>query len=182
MDNIIFEDPSKQRPRLKRGSQVQPVEVMPDQNGPTYGEQQRGLPSPGLGACVVNLGGLGGLSGESSAPSLIIPFSWPLQESDHKQEAVPPVSMVIKAARPSKLLTGWISTLLVPRHLLWANLVRWRTMIGTLSMRPALISGIVCFRPPNPKSRRMVRIGLYSKVKCLNIRLTGLPRVVGLHD
>jgi len=124
MDNIIFEDPSKQRPRLKRGSQVQPVEVMPDQNGPTYGEQQRGLPSPGLGAFVVSLGGLGGLSGESSAPSLIIPFSGPLQESDRKQEAVPHMSIVIKAVRPSTLLTGRISTLLVPRHLPWANLVR----------------------------------------------------------
>lgn len=48
MDNVIFEDPSKQRLRLERPLQVLPVEVMPNQHDATYGEQQNCAPSQSL--------------------------------------------------------------------------------------------------------------------------------------
>lgn len=45
MDNVIFEDPSKQRSRAKRPSHVQAIQVTPDQNAPTDGQQQIGVPN-----------------------------------------------------------------------------------------------------------------------------------------
>lgn len=66
MDNVIFEDPSKQRLRLKRPLQVLPIEVTPNQNDPIHIEQHRCLPSQILSASDLNLGGSGRSFGESN--------------------------------------------------------------------------------------------------------------------
>jgi hypothetical protein len=84
MDNVIFEDPSKQLPRLKRPLHVQPIEVTPNQNDPTHVEQQRCIPSRRLGASDLDFGVSGRSSGESSIPSFIVASRWPVQESDQK--------------------------------------------------------------------------------------------------
>jgi hypothetical protein len=152
MDNVIFEDPSKQRPRLNRPRQVQPIEVTPNQADPTHGEQQRCVPR--LGASDLDLGGSGMSSGESSIHPLLSPQAGFCRSLTRKQKTLPTMSIAINAATSTALLTGPISTLLVSRHLPRSNSFRCPKMIATLSTRADLVSGIVCFHPPSPKGPR----------------------------
>jgi hypothetical protein len=154
MDNVIFEDPSKRHPRLKRPSQVQPIEVTPNQNDPARREQQRCVPSQRLGASDLDLGVSGRSSGESGIRLLLSPQAGLCRSLTKKQKPLPTVSMAIKAARSTALPTGRISTLLVSRHLLCSNSFRCPKMIATLSTRVVLVSRIVCFHLPSQKAPR----------------------------
>jgi hypothetical protein len=154
MDNVIFEDPSKQRPRLKRPSQVQPIEVTPNQNDPSYSEQQRCVLSQRLGASDLDLDVSGRYSGESGIHLLLSTQAGFGRSLTKKQKPLPTVSMAIKVARSTALTTSRISTMLVSRHLLCSNSFRGPKMIATLSTRAVLVTGIVCFHLPSPKSLR----------------------------
>ncbi|KAK5203611.1 hypothetical protein LTR41_010638 [Exophiala xenobiotica] len=66
MDNVIFEDPSKQPPRLKRPSQVQTINIPLMRDDPTQGKQQRWVPSQRLDASHLDLDGFGRSAGTST--------------------------------------------------------------------------------------------------------------------
>jgi len=59
MDNVILEDPSKQRQRPKHPLQVLPIEIIRKQQDPNDAEQQKGVPSQGLDACNSDFAGSG---------------------------------------------------------------------------------------------------------------------------
>jgi hypothetical protein len=151
MDNVIFEDPSKQRPHLKRPLQVQPIEVTPSQDDPTRREQQRCVPSQRLGASNLDLGRSGRSSGESSIHPLLSPQALFCRALTRKQKTQTIMSIATEAASSTAILTRRISTLLVSRHLPYSSSFRCRKMIATLSTRAVLVSGIACFHPLSQK-------------------------------